>query len=74
MSYQEKLACVLETAALVSPEDLDQLYNMAVSMPHAESTEKIQKDRAAVCGYVPYLDENDTELLTMSARMCSHRE
>ena len=74
MSYREKLSYVLKAAALVSPEDLEQLYNLASSMDNIEPAEKIQKDRAALCSYVPYLDENDTELLTMSARMCSHRE
>lgn len=70
MNYNEKLANVLFAAAMATPEDLERLYNVTVMMVPDASAGKQQIDRADLCSYLPYLNENDTELLATSARMC----
>lgn len=70
MNYKEKLANVLFAAAMATPEDLERLYNVTVMMVPDASAGKQQIDRAELCSYLPYLNENDTELLATSARMC----
>lgn len=70
MNYEEKLAKVLSAVVMATPEDLDRLSNMTTMMAPDTSAQKIQTDRADLCSYIPFLDENDTELLATSARMC----
>ena len=73
MSYNEKLARVLRAAVMATPEDLDKLHDMASVMVPDGTVEKIRSDRADLCTYIPFMDENDTELLATSARTMQRR-
>lgn len=73
MNYNEKLANVLRAVAMATPEDLDKLHSMTMTMVPDSAAGKHQIDRADLCTYIPFLDENDTELITISARMCQKR-
>lgn len=68
MNYNEKLSAVLYAAAMATEEDLDKLHAMTSKMVPDASAGKVQKNRADLCSYLPYIDENDTELLVSSAR------
>ena len=63
----------LFAVAMASKDDLDQLHKMTLTMIPDASAGKQQLDRANLCSYIPYLDENDTELLATSARSCQKR-
>ena len=69
MDYNEKLANVLKSVVMATPEDLDKLHQMTFTMVPDSSAGKQQIDRADLCSYIPFLAENDPELLTSSARM-----
>lgn len=73
MSYNEKLARVLRAAVMATPEDLEKLHEMTSAMVPDSTVEKIQSDRADLCACIPFMDENDTELLTTSARTMQRR-
>lgn len=68
MEYNEKLANVLRAAVMATPKDLDELYIKTMTMVPDSSAGNMQINRADLCAYIPFLDENDTELLTTSAR------
>ena len=68
MHYNEKLSEVLYASAMATESDLDKLHAMTCKMVPDASAGKHRKDRADLCSYLPYIDENDTELLTTSAR------
>lgn len=69
MDYNKKLADVLFAAAMATKEDLEKLHKMTLTMIPDISAGKQQIDRADLCYCIPFLDENDTELLATSARM-----
>jgi len=68
MDYNKKLADVLFAVAMATKEDLETLHKMTLTMVPDVSAGKQQIDRADLCTCIPFLDENDTELLTTSAR------
>lgn len=74
MNYNQKLEAVLSAATMATASDLDRLYNVATTIGANTEASKKQKDMAALCSRLPYLDENDTELLASSARSAHIKE